>query len=128
MEWQDIVSIIGMYVGAILCLLGAYFLARNIDGILYDRYKYCKNKKTIHIGFKWLFLRCKKNDPKEIFTIVFHELLSMIFFVAATALLAVSLLSENKFFILAGIGGAFLYVCWLCMLDSYFTGKKWEGE
>lgn len=108
MFWQENLSIIGVYILLQVFIFGSHFFAVLMDYELYELNKFNENRKTIRIGIKWFFWRCKKHDKKEIFTIAFiHEVISLFLFIATTILFIITLVSNERII---------MYICILPIL------------
>ncbi|MGN0819005.1 MAG: hypothetical protein ACI4M6_01220 [Christensenellaceae bacterium] len=108
MFWQDKLSIIGVYILLQVFIFASHLFAVLMDHDLYELNKFNENRKTIRIGIKWIFWRCKKHDKKEIFTIAFiHEVISLFLFIATTILFIVTLVLNEQII---------MYICFLPIL------------
>ncbi len=108
MFWQENLSIIGVYILLQVFIFGSHFFAVLMDYELYELNKFNENRKTIRIGIKWFFWRCKKHDKKEIFTIAFiHEVISLFLFIATTKLFIITLVLNERII---------MYICFLPIL------------
>ena len=49
-----------------------------MDAELYESNKHNENRRTIRVGFRWIFWRSKKDNLNEIFIVAFiHEIISI---------------------------------------------------
>ncbi|MDR3293542.1 MAG: hypothetical protein LBT20_05515 [Clostridiales bacterium] len=129
MDWS-LGSAIGMYVGAVICLAFSYLFAGYIEGNKHNQYR-----KTIKLKyFKRLFWYDKKTIVGGIFIITFiHELLSIMLFIATTAMLVISILLKNELIIGVSTVTSTIYVCYCSVIERVAFkerdyGKKTEKD
>ena len=90
----SISSTIGAYIVSLMMIAGANSFASTIDGTLYESNKH--NRATVHVGFNSIFWRCKKDNRKEIYLIVFiHEIIGICLAVLATIMFIVTLITKE---------------------------------
>lgn len=124
MEWQDILSTVGMYVLLQIFVCGAHVFATLMDNVLYEANKYNVNRRTKKIGIKYLFWRCKKDDPKEIFTIAFiHEIISIFLFVVVTIIFILTLILKAKIIMYISFIPVIIYFIYCSIRQRYIVKK-----
>ena len=78
MDWQDIVSIVGIFFLQFIFVAFSHLFAFFMDAELYKSSKYNENRKTMRIGCRWIFWRCKKENTNEIFLVAFvHQIINI---------------------------------------------------
>ena len=123
---QDIVSLIGAYIWTMIFLVAAHASASSIDGWLYTTNMYNSDRKTIKVGLRWLFWRCKKDDKNEIFVMAFvHELISVTLFVVVTILFVVVLLfKQGPIVLLVSSLPIIIYLLYCRIIEDRIAKKK----
>ncbi len=125
MGWQDIVSVVGMYILLQIFVCGAHMCAAFMDSALYAVNKYNENRKTKKIGMKWLFWRCRKDENKEIFTIVFiHEIISACLFLVVTIMLVFTLMLTKEIIMHISFIPIVVYFLYCSIRQSHITRKN----
>lgn len=97
MELSEILSMFGMYILMLVFVCGTHMFATVMDSVLYETNKYNENRNTVEIGMIWLFWRCKKDHPKEIFTIAFvHEIINLVLLLIATIMFILTIMINEQ--------------------------------
>ena len=118
-------SLIGMFLTAVLFLIGAYLFSVNIDYLLHTRNTY-DSLKTVELKyFGWLFLRSKKTEKNKIYLISFIlEIFSVILLLVTFVTLILSIVLKEELILLIDLVLVFLYFCNCLILHSLIQKNK----
>lgn len=125
MNWQDIVSMAGIFFLQFIFLASSHLFAYFMDADLYKSNKYNENRKIIRIGYRWVFWRCKKDNSNEIFLVAFiHQIINVVILFGSIIELIITILLNIEFvYIFIGFVPVFIY-CVYCAIFSAAIEKK----
>ena len=125
MDWQDIVSMVGIFFLQFIFVAFSHSFAFIMDTELYESNKYNENRKTIRIGCRWIFWRCKKENINEIFLVAFvHQIINiaMLFGLVIELIISILLNIEIVYLIICCV--PFFIYCIYCAIFLGAIKKK----
>lgn len=125
MNWQEILSMVGIFFLQFIFVAFSHLFAFFMDAELYKSNKYNENRKTIRLGCRWIFWRSKKDNANEIFLVAFiHETISVaILFGIIIELIVSILLNIEIVYIIICFAPIFIY-CTYCAIFLGAIEKK----
>ena len=125
MNWQDILSIVGIFLFQFIFVVVSYLYAVCMDVELYDSNKYNEARQTIRIGLRWIFWRCKKDNNSEIFIIAFiHETISLAILLGVIVELILSILLNIKMIYMVICSILIFIYCLYCVIIYRIIKKR----